>query len=80
MEKGGGSGVEGTQVSGVRAGWCRLEERAAGELVIYSVEVSSGAMRAVASVAENHLGYSDRQRLWTLRVVQYGRIQGNYQL
>lgn len=80
MEEGGGNGVEGTQVSWVRAGWCGLEERAAGELVIDSVEVSSGAMGAVAGVAENHLGYSNRQGLWTLWMVQYGRIQGNYQL
>lgn len=80
MEEGGGNGVEGTQVSGVRVGWCGLEERAAGELVIDSVEVSSGAMGAVESVAENHLGYSNTQGLWALWMVQYGRIQGNYQL
>ena len=78
MEKGGGNGVEGTQVSGVRVGLCGLEESAAGKLVIDGVEVGSGAMRAVAGVAENHLGYSNRQGRWTLWMVQYGRIQGNY--
>lgn len=80
LEEGGWGGVEGTLVSGVWAGRCGLEERAAGELDIGAVEVSSGAMRAVAGVAENHLGYSDREGLWTLRVVQYGKIQGDYQL
>lgn len=72
--------MKGILVSGVGAGRCGLEERAAGELVIGAVEVSSGAVRAVAGVAENHLGNSNREGLWTLRMVQYGRIQGDYQL
>lgn len=80
LEEGGWRGVEGTLVSGEGAGRCVLEERAAGELVIGAVEVGSGPMRAVAGVAENHLGYSDREGLWTLRMVQYGKIQGDDQL
>ena len=70
--------MEGTPVSGVGAGRGRLEERAAGELDEGVVEVSSGAVRAEAGVAESHLGYSNREGLWTLRMVQYGRIQGDY--
>ncbi len=72
--------MKGTPVSWVGAGRCGLEERAAGELVIGAAEISSGAMRTVAGVAENHLGYSNREGLRTLRMVQYGRIQGDYQL
>lgn len=80
LEEGGRDGLEGTVVSGVGPGRCGLEERAAGELVIGVVEVNSGAVRAVAGVADNHLGYSYREGLWTLRMVQYGGIQGNNQL
>lgn len=69
LEEGGRDGVEGTLVSWVRTGRCRLEERAAGEIVIGAVEVSPGTVRAVAGVAENHLGYSNREGLWTLRMV-----------
>lgn len=78
LEEGVGDGMEGTLVSGVGAWRCVLEERAAGELVNGATEVSSGAMRAEAGVAENHLGYSNRERLWTFRMVQYGKIQGDY--
>ena len=80
LEEGGREGVEGTLVSGVRAGRCGQEERAAGKLVVGAAEVGSGAVRAVASVAESHLWYSNRERLRTLWMVQYGRIQGDYQL
>lgn len=80
LEEGGGYSAEGTLISGEGAGRCGLEERAAGELFISIVEISSGAMRAVAGVAENHLGYSNSEGLWALWMVQYGRIQGNYHL
>lgn len=72
--------MKGTLVSGVGAGRRGLEESAAGKLVVGAVEVSSGAVRAVAGVAENHLWYRNREGLWTLRMIQYGRIQGDYQL
>lgn len=80
LEKEGRDGVEGTLISRVVAGRCMLEERAAGELVIDAVEVSSGAVGAVAGVTDNHLWYNNRERLWTLRMVQYGRVQGDYHL
>lgn len=80
LEEAGWDGVKGTPVSGVGAGRCGLEERAAGKLVIGAVEVSSGAMRTVVCVAENHLGYSNTEGLWTLWMVQDGRIQWDYQL
>lgn len=66
--------MKGTLVSGVGAGGCGLEEGAAGELVVGAVKVSPGAMRAVAGVTDNHLGYSYREGLWTLWMVQDGRI------
>lgn len=80
LEEGGRDGVEGTLVSGEGARTCGLEERAAGKLVIDAVEVSSGAVGAVTGVAENHLRYSNREGLRTLWMVQYGGIQGDYQL
>lgn len=78
LEEGGGEGVEGTPVPGVRAGRRVLEERAAGELLKGAVQVRSGAVRAEAGVAEDHLGDGNREGLRALRVVQYGRVQGDY--
>lgn len=72
LKEDGRNGVEGTQVSGVRARWCGLEKGAAGKLFTCSIEVHIGPMRAVAGVAENHLGYSDRKGLRTFWMVQYG--------
>lgn len=80
LEKGRGNGVEGTLISGVGTGWCGLEERASGETVIGTVEVSSGTMWAKTGVAESHLGYGNTEGLRTLRMIQDGRIQGNHQL
>lgn len=72
LKEDGRNGMEGTQVSGVRARWCGLEEGAAGKLFTCSIEVHIRPMRAVAGVAENDLGYSDRKRLRTFWMVQYG--------
>lgn len=80
LEEKGRDGVKGTPISGVRAGRRGLEERAAGKLLVGAFEVCSGAVGAVPGVAEDHLGYSKREGLGSIRVVQYGRIQGDYQL
>lgn len=76
----GGYGAEGTAVSGVRTWWLGLEERTARKGVTGHAEVSSGAMGTVASVAESHLGYSNRKGPRALWMVQYRRIYGYHHL
>lgn len=80
LQEGGRHSVEGTLVSGKGAGGSGLEESATGKLVTGAAEVSSGAVRAVTGVADNHLGHSNREGLWTFWMVQYRRIQWDYHL
>ena len=72
LKKCGWDGLEGTQVSGVRARSCWLKEMAAGKLLTGTAEVSSGAVGAVACVAENHLRYGNRKGAWTFGMVEDG--------
>lgn len=74
LEKGSRDGVKGTLISGVRTRGSGPEEGRGGKSVIGAVEISSGAMGAMTGVAENHLGDTNREGLWTLWMVQNGRI------
>lgn len=74
VEEGSRDGVKGTLISGVGTRWSGLEEGGGGKSPIGAVEISSGAMGAMTGVTDNHLGYSNREGLWTLWVVQYRRI------